>query len=219
MKMKLSAGLAIGLFLVGTAGMASATIISESVVYSPVLQVDGNSSTATLAIGTGGAIQDLNVWVDFTKCDNPLLSDGSCGGTGYSFNREIHFRLTGPDGGIYADLIEHNINGQTGGARVTYTFDDEASSLYPSTNLTSGTWNALDSLSIFDGLDSAGTWSLYYQDSVGADPLSLNAWGLNIVTASVSEAPSASVPEPATMFLFGTGIAGLAGIRRRRKKN
>jgi len=217
--MKLSAGLAIGLFLVGTAGMASATIISESVVYSPVLQVDGNSSTATLAIGTGGAIQDLNVWVDFTKCDNPLLSDGSCGGTGYSFNREIHFRLTGPDGGIYADLIEHNINGQTGGARVTYTFDDEASSLYPSTNLTSGTWNALDSLSIFDGLDSAGTWSLYYQDSVGADPLSLNAWGLNIVTASVSEAPSASVPEPATMFLFGTGIAGLAGIRRRRKKN
>jgi len=32
-----------------------------------------------------------------------------------------------------------------------------------------------------------------------------------------SEAP-ASVPEPATMLLFGTGIAGLAGIRIRRKK-
>lgn len=33
-------------------------------------------------------------------------------------------------------------------------------------------------------------------------------------------APSASVPEPATMLLFGTGIAGLAatGIRRRTKK-
>ncbi len=42
--------------------------------------------------------------------------------------------------------------------------------------------------------------------------------GLRYYDFSYNSVDSAPVPEPATMLLFGTGIAGLAGLRRRRNK-
>ena len=79
----------------------------------------------------------------------------------------------------------------------------------------------------FSYIPGLGTLSIEIPISVDLatdDLFNLTAWSdttspnhqeiWNLDGASLSE-----TPEPATMLLFGTGIAGLAGISRRRKKD
>lgn len=62
----------------------------------------------------------------------------------------------------------------------------------------------------------------YHEEVTGSGAFTTRTWkydtiDLNINSFHTSTAPS-PVPEPATMLMFGTGLAGLAGTRLRRKK-
>jgi MYXO-CTERM domain-containing protein len=94
-----------------------------------------------------------------------------------------------------------------------YTFDDEGADLYAAINgqpstfqLPAGSYthpNAAD-LSAFDGQPVAGTWTLTISDHAGADTGRWENWGIKTTT----------VPAPGALALLG--LAGLAGMRRRR---
>jgi hypothetical protein len=70
-----------------------------------------------------------------------------------------------------------------------------------------GTWQPDGAgLSIFDGMDASGDWSLYLVDESPGGVMTLNSWGLQ---AEV-------VPEPTTLALSALGGLGLLLFRRRK---
>ena len=104
------------------------------------------------------------------------------------------------------------------GFNVTLTYD----SLYPSIHnyqassptitagVVQGTWQPDGAgLSLFNGLDASGAWSLYLVDQSPGGVMTLDSFGLQ---AEV-------VPEPATLALAGLGGLGLLWQLRRRKQS
>jgi subtilisin-like proprotein convertase family protein len=186
---------------------AQAITVSNSATFNPVLQVDASSGTTSLNIsGLTQAINKVTTTINLTKCDDPISSIGVCIGTGFSYNGEIALRLTSPSGTIVNLINSGTFSGQTPGATAIFTFDDDALTPIGGDSLISGTYNPVGSLAAFNGENGNGNWTLTYQDTVGADPLSINAFSLSVSDPTPVPWETDALPVIGSTVLFGFGL-------------
>lgn len=177
--------------------------------------IDGSQATRGLPIDVRGRITDVNITVEFSKCDSPPIgpSGSVCRGRGVPFENEFTLLLTGPTGQevTLVEAFKTYTSGVDGGAgRVSVIFDDEALRA-AGPRVQAGSFRPAGSLALFDGMDLFGSWTLYLQDFINSDPLEFFSASLEV---AYEPAP---VPEPATLAMLGLGL-GLMGIRAAKRR-
>ncbi len=191
--------------LVGAVAAQAAPLVATNNTFGAF---DASSGTRNLVINGQGTVTDVNIRIDFAKCDDPAIgpNDRTCIGAGSAFLNETFFYLLSPNGTRVNLINTGTYNGSQGG-RVQIDFDDAAASVVGGSVMSSGSFRGVQSLSAFNGLNAGGTWVLGMGDSVGLDPLSFFS-----ATLSVS-----AVSEPASLGLVGLSLLGLGAVARRRK--
>ena len=128
---------------------------------------------------------------------------------------DLRITLTHKDSGTTALLLDRpgvpdSTFGNSDDLAGLYTFID-GGDVFPETTqpdgsglVPNGAYSGVDSLSVFEGLNKFGTWSLVIEDNAGGDTGALFAWGFTVN----------NIPAPGALALLG--VAGLAGTRRRR---
>ncbi len=127
----------------------------------PITILDNQSVSSKLSITTEGVITDLDVV--------------NLKGT-HSWIGDVLFSLIGPDN-TEIDIVDRRCNSYDD---FDLSLDDDAGSSVPCPYNGGGTYQPDDTLSIFNGKDQFGTWTLVASDNFGSDQGEIESWGLKI---------------------------------------
>jgi subtilisin-like proprotein convertase family protein len=176
------------LFAIGLSN-AGATPVTVGATDVPVQIVDESSVSSTIHVGSYGKVLDINALLNITHSwDGDLILSLSHGGT---------------------TVLLSNRNGGSGGADYTDTLFDDSALVAINAGFAyapyTGAFHPEQALAAFNGQEIFGDWTLSVADMEAGDSGFINNWSL-----------AAEVPEPASLALFGLGMLGLGGVRRRR---
>jgi len=184
------------------------------------------ANTPGSVTGAGGSIPDNggpgNAFSSSVSAPGTISITGvSFSGLNHTWVGDLIMTLTGPGAGNSFTFFYRP--GQTSATAVgqngdflagnSYSFSDGGAAWNTGSVIPSGNYAPIlppfapaQSINSFAGLDgsAAGTWTLTISDNAGLDLGSLNSWTLNYK----------AIPTPGAAALFG--LAGVAGLRRRR---
>ena len=203
MKKKLIAGLVTGLFMFGVVGMASATPIEQ--YATTVIGYSSQWSAGTWSAKQALGAPDTSGYGDIVTSWAPRPKNGSS-----------EFLTLGFATAVFADSV---IIRETYGNGFVFQID-----LIDTNDYYHTVWSDTDSSSSETPVNFAPSWAMtdYLVDGIKIyvdTNHNLNAWEeIDSVQLSGDNTAPVPTPEPATMLLFGTGLAGFAGKRLKKKK-
>lgn len=147
--------------------------------------VDRSVTIPAVDFPNGVTVDNVIISIDFDKRDR---NNGVCSNYsgGFVYNNEIYFELSKPSEGISTVLVPFNT--YSGGVHpastpdgyITVVFDDSAATTVGGGTPVAGTFAPVNPLSVFDGIDPSGTWTLTMADSAGQDPLCFSSFTLTV---------------------------------------